>query len=261
MYMSDQEILYKVRLQKGDPKYVSVLAQLNGCPIKQIEKILQNASWSFYDGNWHWPKEVSDPRTSAKIVSKVKKKDLQQIRSESVLGSIEVKEKQLEKATRVAVIKSINKKLRGSKEMASKKSPRLTKEQQKEILAWYKAHMKEGITYEDVCKEFNCTVWQVGAIIRKANIVVSSGRKRNGELVKAEPVKATPIRPIEQEMFNKHVPTKSFQMTNNLPDSVDRELTIKLKDSIDNSINKKMRELQDLYELKNTLEQQIRRGN
>ena len=62
-------------------------------------------------------------------------------------------------------------------------------------------------------------------------------------------------------MFNNHGSLKSFHMTNNLPDGVDRELTIKLKDSIDNSINKKMRELQDLYDLKNTLEQQIRRGN
>ena len=257
MIMTAQEILYKVRLQKGDPSYVIILSQLNGCPVKNIEEILTSASWSFHDGKWHWPKDIGDPRTSAKIMPKVEKNDLDFIRSQSVLGS---KKKEVPVvAHKVSVIRAIKNvavnKSEGKVEMSNKKkSERLTEEQKNDLLKFYKAHMKDGVTYEQVGKEFNCSVWQVGKIVRDAGIVPGTGRK----VSKAGQIKATPVKPIEQTLFKS---SRGVRMTNNLSDNVDRELTLKLRDSIDDSINKKMRELQDLYDLKNTLENQVRRQN
>lgn len=153
MYMSINEILYKVRQQKGRFSYIPILADLNCCTESDIEKILLDAGWKRGVSGWEWPQPkplVPTYNTSKRLKSN---SSLNWSASETIK----------EKKHTIVVKKQVG------CEMGKTK---YTEELKQEMADYYFSH--PTCTYKALAEKFGCSDFMAGDIVRK----YANGRKR-----------------------------------------------------------------------------------
>lgn len=143
--MSEEEILYKCRVNGATKHYLNVLSDLNCCAVSHIEHLLKSNGWVKQGTKFIPPKMKFDPNhIPVKHFEPGSFKG--SMLSDSVYGNIE-EEVQLRKKTSAP----------GKLEQA--------------VILYVKENYATGISFLDVAEHFECPLWLVLDIVYKNDVI------------------------------------------------------------------------------------------